>query len=97
MQVAEKTIMYSGFFLQDARLLVTRHSTASLAVWHVATGALVAFFACDSRVSHLACTPQGVLAAGTETGAIHFLQLPLRSGSRSFNTGTSDGYPPGAF
>lgn len=96
MQVAEKTIMHSGIFLQDARLLVTRHSTASLAVWHVATGALIAFFACDSLVTHLACTPQGVLAAGTDTGAVHFLQLPLRSGSRSFNSGPGEGGVLGA-
>ena len=45
-------------------------------MWSSCTGALVAYFACDSTVRHVACTPQGAVALGTHSGLVHFLRLP---------------------
>lgn len=95
-QLGEGTSIQSGLFLQESRMVVTRHTAASIGVWHVASGALIAFFACDDPVEHLACTPRGVLALGTQSGAMHFIQLPVRSAPRSFaaNPPGTPGNPP---
>ena len=66
-----------GTFIADATLLVTRHATPSVAVWSVATGNKVAFFAADSPVKHVACSPSGALALCTEGGLVHFVDVPL--------------------
>lgn len=84
LQLGEGTAILSGLFLQESRLVVTRHAAASIGVWHVASGALIAFFACDDPVEHISCTPHGTLALGTQSGALHFIQLPVRSAPRSF-------------
>lgn len=76
MQAKDKAIILSGTFSDDSALLVTHHETASVAVWSSCTGALIAYFACDSLVRHVACTPQGAVALGTQSGLVHFLRLP---------------------
>nr|CAG9012588.1 UM033_0004.1 [Ulva compressa] len=89
LRLGEGPTILSGLFLQESRLVVTRHAAASIGVWHVGSGALIAFFACDDPVEHIACTPRGMLALGTQSGAMHFIQLPVRSAPRSFASQTT--------
>ena len=37
----------------------------------------MAFFAADSPVRHVACTPAGALALCTEGGLVHFVDVPV--------------------
>ena len=45
-------------------------------VWDLDSGAALASFASDSRITALAATPPGTrVIAGTPTGPVHFLEL----------------------
>lgn len=79
LQVRDNSIIVSGIFVDTSSLLVTLHASASIAVWFAATGRQIAFFACDSAICHLTCSPRGMLALGTQSGLVHFLQLPVET------------------
>jgi hypothetical protein len=76
LQVKDESAILSGQFVQDDALLVTAHASASIAVWRASTGRQLAFYAADSPIWHVACTPRGALALGTEGGSVHFATLP---------------------
>lgn len=79
----DDAVIQAGEFLPGGRHLVTRHDRASLGVWSVATGALLAFFATDSPIYAIAPgSALGGLAVGVQSGALHFLALPLAGAAR---------------
>jgi hypothetical protein len=77
MQVRDKSVFLSGVFADDSSVLITMHESPFVSIWATYNGSMLAYFACDSPIHQVACTPQGAVALGTPSGIVHFLQLPL--------------------